>query len=58
MDRILLLPQELYNFKKENPNVDLAPFLEKSTPFFRDYIERKLREEALLACDSQALKGS
>ena len=34
--------QELYNFKKQNPDANLAPFLDKSSQYFRDYIERGL----------------
>jgi len=36
--------QELYNFKVENPHVDLEPFLAQSSQYFRDYIERGLRK--------------
>ena len=35
--------QELYNFKKQNPDANLAPFLDKSSQYFRDYIERGLK---------------
>merc|ERR1719510_2171268 len=34
--------QELYNFKQQNPEADLEPFLAKSSPYFRNYIERGL----------------
>ena len=36
--------QELYNFKVENPHVDLEPFLAQSSQYFRDYIERGLKK--------------
>ena len=36
--------QELYNFKQENPHVDMEPFLAQSSQYFRDYIERGLRK--------------
>lgn len=36
--------QELYNFKQENPQCDLEPFLAQSSQYFRDYIERGLRK--------------
>lgn len=35
--------QELYNFKQQNPQADLEPFLAKSSQYFRDYIERGLK---------------
>jgi len=35
--------QELYNFKQQNPQADLEPFLAKSSTYFREYIERGLR---------------
>ena len=35
--------QELYNFKQQNPQADLEPFLAKSSKYFRDYIERGLK---------------
>lgn len=44
--------QELYNFKQENPQCDLEPFLAQSSQYFRDYIERglkKIEEEVSLA---------
>ena len=40
--------QELYNFKVENPHVDLAPFLAQSSQYLRDYIGgglKKIEEE-------------
>ena len=43
--------QELYNFKQENPHVDMEPFLAQSSQYFRDYIERglkKIEDEASL----------
>jgi len=36
--------QELYNFKQDNPHVDLEPFLAQSSQYFRDYIERGLKK--------------
>jgi len=36
--------QELFNFKQDNPHVDLEPFLAQSSQYFRDYIERGLRK--------------
>merc|ERR1711915_857670 len=36
--------QELYNFKQENPQCDLEPFLAQSSQYFRDYIERGLKK--------------
>merc|ERR1719507_369479 len=36
--------QELYNFKKQNPDANLAPFLDKSSQYFRDYIEKGLKK--------------
>lgn len=36
--------QELYNFKQENPHVDMEPFLAQSSQYFRDYIERGLKK--------------
>ena len=36
--------QELINFKQENPQCDLEPFLAQSSQYFRDYIERGLRK--------------
>ncbi len=33
---------DLYNFKKDNPEADLEPFLDKSSDYFRSYIERGL----------------
>ncbi len=36
--------QELYNFKLENPAADLEPFLVKSSEYFRNYIERGLKD--------------
>ena len=44
--------QELYNFKQENPHVDMEPFLAQSSQYFRDYIERglkKIEEEVMSA---------
>merc|ERR1719189_2831491 len=35
--------QELYNFKQQNPQADLEPFLVKSSEYFRNYIERGLK---------------
>jgi len=35
--------QELYNFKQQNPHANLEPFLEKSSDYFRNYIERGLK---------------
>merc|ERR1711992_117696 len=35
--------QELYKFKQQNPQADLEPFLSKSSPYFRNYIERGLK---------------
>lgn len=35
--------QELYKFKQQNPQADLEPFLAKSSPYFRNYIERGLK---------------
>ena len=35
--------QELYRFKQQNPQADLEPFLAKSSPYFRNYIERGLK---------------
>ena len=35
--------QELYMFKQQNPQADLEPFLMKSSPYFRNYIERGLK---------------
>ena len=43
--------QELYNFKQENPQCDLEPFLAQSSQYFRDYIERglkKIEEEVII----------
>ena len=43
--------QELYNFKQENPQCDLEPFLAQSSQYFRDYIERglkKIEEEVIM----------
>ena len=34
--------QELKNFQAVNPHADLEPFLAKSSPYFRKYIERGL----------------
>ena len=36
--------QELYNFKVENPHVDLEPFLAQSSQYFREYIERGMKK--------------
>ena len=36
--------QELYNFKQENPQCDLEPFLAQSSQYFRDYIEKNLKK--------------
>ena len=35
--------QELYNFKQQNPQADLEPFLVKSSEYFRNYIGKTLR---------------
>ena len=35
--------QELYNFKQQNPHADLEPFLNKSSTYFRNYIEHGLK---------------
>merc|ERR1719189_810018 len=35
--------QELYNFKQQNPQAELEPFLVKSSEYFRSYIERGLK---------------
>merc|ERR1719189_3217260 len=35
--------QELYNFKQQNPQAVLEPFLVKSSEYFRNYIERGLK---------------
>lgn len=35
--------QELHKFKQQNPQADLEPFLSKSSPYFRNYIERGLK---------------
>ena len=40
---LLVIIQELYNFKQQNPSADLEPFLAKSSHYFRDYIERGLK---------------
>ena len=50
--------QELYNFKQENPQCDLEPFLAQSSQYFRDYIERglkKIEEEVKLILHSTSL---
>ena len=50
--------QELYNFKQENPQCDLEPFLAQSSQYFRDYIERglkKIEEEVMLILHSTSL---
>lgn len=33
----------LYDFKQQHPEADIQPFLDKSSKFFRDYIERGLQ---------------
>lgn len=33
----------LYDFKQQHPEADTQPFFEKSSKFFRDYIERGLQ---------------
>ncbi|XP_039295336.1 cytoskeleton-associated protein 5-A-like [Nilaparvata lugens] len=33
----------LYDFKQQHPDADIEPFLEKSTQFFQDYIQRGLQ---------------
>lgn len=33
----------LYDFKQQHPEADIQPFFEKSSKFFRDYIERGLQ---------------
>ncbi|RZF41521.1 hypothetical protein LSTR_LSTR000235 [Laodelphax striatellus] len=33
----------LYDFKQQHPDADIQPFLEKSTKFFQDYIQRGLQ---------------
>ena len=33
----------MYKFKQQNPQADLEPFLAKSSPYFRNYIERGLK---------------
>jgi len=33
----------LYNFKQQNPHADLEPFLNKSSSYFRNYIEHGLK---------------
>jgi len=35
--------KELYKFKQDNPHADLEPFLAKSSTYFRDYIDRGLK---------------
>ena len=34
---------ELYEFKQKYPDADIDPFLERSSQFFRNYIERGLK---------------
>jgi len=35
--------EQLYDFQKQNPDADIAPFLEKASQFFQEYIEKGLR---------------
>lgn len=35
---------QLYDFKLQNPDADVQPFLDKSHPYFQDFIEQKLKE--------------
>ncbi|KAK6191581.1 hypothetical protein SNE40_003232 [Patella caerulea] len=34
---------DLYDFKKKNPDSDLTPFLKKTSQFFQDYVDRGLK---------------
>ncbi|KAF6039706.1 msps [Bugula neritina] len=44
---------DLYLFKEKYPNANLDPFLSKTSPFFKNYIERSLRAiESEKAADS------
>lgn len=36
--------QKLYEFKEQNPNVDLNPFLSGANPFFQQYIKSGLED--------------
>merc|ERR1712156_154754 len=51
--------QELYNFKVENPHVDLEPFLAQSSQYFREYIERGMKkiEEEVKIGTAPSLSG-
>jgi len=35
--------EQLYDFQKMNPDADIAPFLEKASQFFQEYIEKGLK---------------
>lgn len=35
--------EQLYEFQKVHPDADIGPFLEKSSQFFQDYIEKGLK---------------
>jgi hypothetical protein len=41
--KILQGLEQLYEFQKMNPDADIAPFLEKASQFFQEYIEKGLR---------------
>lgn len=45
--------QELHSFKRQNPQATLEPFLERSSPYFRNYIE-----QGLAAIDAETASGS
>lgn len=34
----------LYNFKQQHPEADIEPFLEKTSQFFQEYIEKGLKK--------------
>ena len=35
---------QLYDFKLQNPDADVQPFLDKSHQYFQDFIEKGLKE--------------
>lgn len=35
---------ELYRFRQSHPDVDMGPFMERSSDYFRTYVERGLQQ--------------
>jgi hypothetical protein len=51
--------EQLYDFQKIHPDADIGPFLEKSSQFFQDYIDKGLKNiEVGRICTSSTTASS